>query len=58
MIIFPALKQKETTRTKIERQKMNNQNEKENKNCLPGTAYLSESDKQHTLANIYSYIGQ
>ena len=29
MIIFPALKQKETTRTKIERQKMNNQNEKE-----------------------------
>ena len=45
MIIFSALKQKETTRTKIE-------------NCLPGTAYLSESDKQHTLTNIYSYIGQ
>ena len=34
MIIFPALKQKETTRTKIEGQKMNNRNEKEKIVCL------------------------
>ena len=57
MTIFPALKQKETIRNKIERQKMNRQNYKQ-KNCLPSTAYWSESDKQRTLTNIYSYIGQ
>ena len=34
MTIFPALKQKETIRNKIERQKMNKQNDKQKIVCL------------------------